>query len=122
MQINFTHVISLLMKNYFSYSELTSTNTMMFNDPTDYTQLRNLSDLWFRLNCVREDLGMPIYVNSAFRTKEVNKAVGGVYNSLHLQGRAADIRCDDNDKLKLILQRYKWKEFRMYNTFFHVAI
>lgn len=110
------------MKNYFSYSELTSTNTMMFNDPTDYMQLRNLSDLWFRLNCVREDLGMPIHVNSAFRTKEVNKAVGGVYNSYHLQGRAADIRCDDNDKLKLILQRYKWKEFRMYNTFFHVAI
>lgn len=112
------------MKNYFSYSELTTTDTLMFNDPTESQYLKNLADLWFRLNLVREDLGYPIYVNSAYRTKDVNKAVGGVYNSYHLQGRAADIRTDEQhmEKLKYILRCYKWKELIEYPTFFHVAI
>ena len=35
----------------------------------------------------------PIVINSGFRSKEVNKAVGGVPTSNHLTGCAVDIRC-----------------------------
>ena len=43
------------------------------------------------LDPLRERYGMPIYVNSGYRCKELNKAVGGVGNSEHLKGMAADI-------------------------------
>lgn len=36
--------------------------------------------------------GSPIFVTSAYRTKEHNKEVGGVPNSKHIYGEAIDIR------------------------------
>lgn len=43
------------------------------------------------LDPVREWYGKPIYVNSGYRCEELNKAVGGVADSFHLTGCAADI-------------------------------
>ena len=43
------------------------------------------------LDPVREWYGKPIYVNSGYRCPELNKAVGGVADSFHLTGCAADI-------------------------------
>lgn len=40
---------------------------------------------------LREWYGKPIYVNSGYRCPALNKAVGGVANSQHLTGQAADI-------------------------------
>ena len=37
----------------------------------------------------------PILINSGFRNAEVNQRVGGVKNSQHLMGQAADIRPKD---------------------------
>lgn len=36
--------------------------------------------------------GSPIFVTSAYRTKEHNEEVGGAKNSYHLKGEAVDIR------------------------------
>lgn len=44
------------------------------------------------LNRIRKVWGRPIIVNSAYRSQEHNRAVGGVENSYHVQGLAADIR------------------------------
>lgn len=43
------------------------------------------------LEPLRKHLGYPIKINSGYRSPAVNKAVGGVANSFHIQGRAADI-------------------------------
>ena len=43
------------------------------------------------LDPVREWYGRPIFVNSGYRCPELNKAVGGVADSFHLTGCAADI-------------------------------
>ena len=43
------------------------------------------------LDPAREKLGMPIKVTSGYRCPLKNKAVGGVENSQHLKGEAADI-------------------------------
>lgn len=43
------------------------------------------------LDPLRLRYGKPIKVNSGFRNAAVNKAVGGVGNSQHLRGEAADI-------------------------------
>lgn len=43
------------------------------------------------LDPLREWYGRPVYVNSGYRCPELNAAVGGVPNSFHLTGCAADI-------------------------------
>ena len=40
----------------------------------------------------------PIIINSAYRSPQVNKAVGGAATSNHLTGCAADIRCEGKEQ------------------------
>ncbi len=57
------------------------------------------------LDPARERLGMPIIVNSGYRCPKHNAEVGGVKNSQHLKGEAADITCADNKKLLEIIKQ-----------------
>jgi hypothetical protein len=43
-----------------------------------------------QMEAVRELLGCPIHINSAYRSPEVNKAVGGAASSQHMKGQAVD--------------------------------
>ena len=45
------------------------------------------------LDAIREKVGRPIYVTSAYRCERHNRRVGGELNSYHIQGIAADIHC-----------------------------
>lgn len=112
--------------NHFTFKEFISTQTDLPNDVDTDSHLANLASLWNTLNYVREKLGRPIIINSAFRTPQVNKQVGGSKRSLHMQGRAADIRCEPlyMDELWSILQSEKenFSELIQYSTFYHVAI
>ena len=45
------------------------------------------------LDEIREQTGLPVYVNSGIRCPEHNAAVGGADHSRHMDGDAADIRC-----------------------------
>lgn len=85
------------MKYYFSFDELTHTDTGICNSiPIAETNsiLHNLIILRTVLNVLRGFISEPIKVTSAFRSREVNNAVGGVPTSNHCLGRAADITCD----------------------------
>lgn len=44
------------------------------------------------LDPIRDYVAEPIYINSGYRSQELNKAVGGVHDSQHRRGQAADIR------------------------------
>lgn len=59
------------------------------------------------LEPLRSALGKPIKINSGFRCKQLNCAVGGVPDSHHLQGLAADIDFKDEKTLKQMLQILK---------------
>ena len=48
------------------------------------------------LEPLRVAMGEPVKISSGYRCEKLNKAVGGVYNSQHLKGQAADI-CIDGD-------------------------
>ena len=48
-----------------------------------------------QLQYLRDYLGKPIRVNSAYRSPEHNASVGGVKTSQHLLGKAADIVVKD---------------------------
>lgn len=90
------------MKNYFEFGEFYVTDTGLLNhvdNSYDSTVFVNLHNLRIVLNVVRSLVGRPIRITSAYRNAVVNDAVGGVSNSLHLYGRAADITCDDMSKL-----------------------
>lgn len=43
------------------------------------------------LQRIRDHFDAPVYIHSAFRCEDWNKSVGGVYNSQHRYGKAADI-------------------------------
>lgn len=63
------------------------------------------------LQPVRDALGCPIIINSGYRNPEYNKSVGGVANSQHLTGCAADIRPKDPDKFIMLLYLLKQYHF-----------
>ena len=74
------------------------------------------------LDPVREKLGMPVVVNSGYRCEKHNKDVGGVRNSQHLRGEAADVTCSDLPRLKqLIIENGKFDQLITYPTFLHVS-
>ena len=51
------------------------------------------------LEPLREAMGEPIKIGSGYRCPQLNSAVGGVSNSQHLTGQAADL-CIDGDMKK----------------------
>lgn len=93
--------MSTILKDgkYFSIYEVVHSNTAdekdIFNIPTDEDIIDNLNYCISRMDEIRESYGKPIYVNSWYRCKELNEAVGGVKDSYHLKGLAVDIRWDN---------------------------
>ena len=61
------------------------------------------------LEPARREVG-PIIVNSGFRNSRVNALVGGVRNSQHLQGQAADIRPQDPSQFQRLVDFLKTHE------------
>jgi uncharacterized protein YcbK (DUF882 family) len=81
-----------LTKN-FTLEELTTTDHRQFDNTPNETERANLVRLAGLLESVKVAIGgKPIMVNSAFRSKQVNDAVGSKDTSQHRVGCAADIR------------------------------
>jgi hypothetical protein len=77
----------------FTFEELTHTEHREFDNTPNDAELANLVRLADFLEQVKVVLGgKPIMINSAFRSAEVNKAVGSSDKSQHRRGCAADIR------------------------------
>lgn len=55
-------------------------------------------DLVTKLQTLRDQLGHSVTITSGFRSPERNAQEGGVKNSQHLSGNAADFTCADLDK------------------------
>ena len=78
----------------FTITELVKSDTAEkagINNTPDINSLDNLLELIFYvLQPIRDKLGKPMIITSGFRSKKVNELVGGVSNSQHLYGQAAD--------------------------------
>ena len=78
---------------HFTLEELTHTDHREFDNTPNETELANLKRLAAFLEEVKQALGgRPVMVNSAFRSKQVNDAVGSKDSSQHRIGCAVDIR------------------------------
>lgn len=84
------------LSEHFSYDELTASETAARNgwdNSPNEDELANLKRLAAFLEEVKTVLGgKPVMINSAFRSKLVNDAVGSRDSSQHRIGCAADIR------------------------------
>lgn len=94
------------LSEHFSFSEMTRSETAkrlgITNQPNE-VETRNLKVLCSQvLEPARKKFGKPLHISSGFRCKQLNRAVGGVAASYHVQGRAADInRLTFDDALTL---------------------
>jgi putative chitinase len=81
------------LSEHFTLDELTHTDHREFDNIPNESEIENLRRLAAMLERVRDAVGeKPILVNSAFRSAQVNKAVGSTDKSQHRIGCAADIR------------------------------
>ena len=83
------------ISKHISYKEATQSQTAVrkgiINEPDAY-QLQNMQLLAEKVfEPLREHFGVPIAINSFFRSPKLNKAIGGVSGSQHTQGRAIDV-------------------------------
>ena len=95
---------------HFTIEEMYASDTakrLGIDNKPSVQQMINLVYLCaYVLEPLRVAMNEPIKIGSGFRCERLNKAVGGVYNSQHLKGQAADL-CIDGD----IQKGRKWFEY-----------
>jgi uncharacterized protein (TIGR02594 family) len=122
--------------SYFSFKEMVSPNDPVYKanngDPTKVVPQEywpTMQKLMKQLDVIRAALGVAVTVNSAYRSPEHNKNVGGVANSQHLFGKAADLSCSISPQevhaiIAGLMQAGKIAKggLGLYNTFVHYDI
>jgi len=81
-------------------------------------------DLVTRLDQVREAVGEPVVLSSAIRCKDYNDKVGGVGDSAHVLGQAADISVPDSTYRYKLLHPvvHRFQRYGIGKTFVHVDV
>ena len=94
------------------------------------TALLNIVELARNLEVLRTAINKPIVINSGYRSPKYNAKIGGVKDSQHLRGTAADIRVAGMTPKELaevieeLIKRKKMKEggIGIYPNFTHYDI
>ena len=92
--------------------------------------LNNIAELAKNVQIIRDYVGVPLTINSGYRSPAHNKSVGGVDNSYHVQGKASDLSSSKitpkklyDAILKLIADGKVYNGgVGIYNTFVHYDI
>ena len=98
------------ISKHISYKEGVRSNTAtrlgIDNTPGDY-ELGNMELIAERIfEPLRAWVGGPVKINSFYRNKELNLAIGGSQRSQHCQGRAIDL--DDTFGYKTNAEMFNW--------------
>nr|DAH69036.1 MAG TPA: peptidase [Microviridae sp.] len=121
------------MAIYFNIEEMIKSETAekkgIDNGFPSIEALCNAFKVLERLDLVRAHMDKPIFINSGYRCKELNKAVRGAENSYHMKGLAADFRTDNKEDIPRMynflqrnIKRFNIQELIKYDTFIHMAI
>jgi hypothetical protein len=104
--INDTRLDDPRLSPHFTLGEFLNIEKYPDNKPT----LQDVASMTYGcillLEPARETIG-PIIINSGYRNSRVNRLVGGVQNSQHLLGQAADIRPRDPAQFGRLVQLLK---------------
>ena len=93
---------SIRLSPHFTLSEFLNLGKYPDNFPT----MQVVANLTYGCHLLLEPARLivgPIIINSGFRCEAVNRKVGGVRNSQHLIGQAADIRPRDPDQFQRLV-------------------
>lgn len=101
----------MIKSDFFTLEEFTRSSTAkklkIDNTPNDEV-IRNLQyGVQMVLDPLRRIHQAPIIITSGYRCSALNRAVGGVSNSWHTKGNAADLRIRDEEEAKAIFQVLK---------------
>ena len=116
------------LTEHFTLEELTHTDHRQFDNTPNDAEIANLVRLAEFLEKVKEVLGgKPIIVNSAFRSAEVNRAVGSSDKSQHRHGCACDFRVPsmtpDEVVKAIVASDLKYDQcIREFNSWIHISI
>lgn len=120
------------MAIYFNIKEMTKSQTAELhhidNTPTEKV-IGNLKKVMYILDMIRIYIGKPILINSGYRCEKLNEMVGGVRNSMHTKGLAADFRTKEKEDINSMFEflkknqkEFKIKELINYKTFIHMGV
>jgi hypothetical protein len=116
------------LTEHFTLEELTRTDHRQFDNTPNDAEIANLVRLAEFLEKVKEVLGgKPIIVNSAFRSAEVNRAVGSSDKSQHRRGCACDFRVPgmtpDEVVKAIVASDLKYDQCILeFNSWIHISI
>lgn len=100
-----------IKSDFFTLEEFTRSSTakrLKIDNTPDDVVIRNIQyGVQMVLEPLRKLLQTPIIITSGYRCAELNKAVGGVANSWHTKGNAADLRIKNEEEAKAIFQILK---------------
>ena len=91
---------------YFTLGELTKSETAARHKIDNTPSASIVANLQYGVDMVLDPLrrlyGQPIKINSGYRSSQLNKLVGGVPNSWHQLGNAADIHISSAEEAKIL--------------------
>mgnify|MGYP000846303788 CR=1 FL=1 len=121
------------MAIYFTIKEMTESSTaracQIDNWPKEKYIKENLKKVMYILDLTRVYIGKPIHINSGYRCKKLNEMVGGVSNSMHTKGLAADFRTAFEPDIETMYnylnirkEKFQITELIKYERFIHMAV
>ncbi|MGL4988675.1 MAG: D-Ala-D-Ala carboxypeptidase family metallohydrolase [Paraclostridium sp.] len=121
--------MKLKISNYFTEKETLVSATADSKGIRNILELKehreNILFTAFRMDLIRTIVGKPLIVNSWFRSRKVNDAVGGSKTSAHMAGLAVDVMSNSitptQIKDKIIASGVSFDQLIVYNTFVHVG-
>lgn len=100
------------LSDNFTLDEFTKTSHPNMQDEPSLQVVNNLIYLCVHvLQPLRDALKRPVIINSGYRSEGLNKFVGGVSNSYHRRGLAADLRCSTDSEARVMFQILKKNPF-----------
>ena len=115
------------LSNNFKLEEFERSNTagqLGIDNTAPRAAIDNLSRLCtLLLQPLRDYYKTKIFINSGYRSPDLNTRIGGTPNSQHLRGQAADIRFTGMDTLPDVLKKYRvsFDQLIIYPTFVHLS-
>ena len=101
---------NIKLSNHFTLAEFCNFSKYPDNLPTPQVLFNLKYGCQYLLEPARREVG-PIIINSGFRNPRVNALVGGVNNSQHLLGQAADIRPKDPQQFQRLVDFLRANEY-----------
>ena len=101
-----TTINTEIKSEFFTLAELTRSDTAARHKIDNSPSTAIVANLQYGVDMVLDPLrrlyGQPIRINSGFRCSQLNKLVGGVPNSWHQLGNAADIHISSAEEAKIL--------------------